>query len=418
MTSKTGLSIILLATFCLATNTSSFGQVVDTYGTDWASQSGSATGTQTFGGLGIWEIVPIAITDYTDPAEDYVFADVTAEFGVTGQWIGSQGDGAESQTATINLTGVNAFDSVSIDRLIVAAAGGLDAELAPGPDPLTILINGQPIVDELYFASRDRIMGGAFFESSYGFDAPAAAVLIPAVDEDGDGAPGSGPVGSGREFLDNRVGAWGHDSLYDLGMDPAFDEIPVSGAGDVTIEIIGGTTEGVGDELLAVANFEISFNSSGGGGVFETPSNLQVFRGTPVAGGLAEVLASDDLRAQYNPGFVLNNLEAPVWLIADGTLPNSSPGTLTFRRESNAGTPGLSVRTEAFNWNTNMYEELDETAEVFNTDAVVDVNLTSGISDYVDQAGAVRARIGWRQVGFVLNFPWEARVDLLGWEAN
>lgn len=80
----------------------------------------------------------------------------------------------------------------------------------------------------------------------------------------------------------------------------------------------------------------------------------------------------------------------------------------------------LQVATlEAFNWSSSAYEIVDASAESFNTDTVVSVDLSSGISNCVQTgSGAVRSRIGWRQTGFIINFPWEARLDQMVWKAN
>ena len=149
------------------------------------------------------------------------------------------------------------------------------------------------------------------------------------------------------------------------------------------------------------------------------PDAFTVFRGTQIDGALADAFESDDSRLLFNPGFVLNSDEAPVWLIFDATLSGDSPNSLEITAESQAGTPGLTGTFEAWNWNSSAYEIIDVSPTSFNSDAVVTVDLTSGISDYVQTGtGAVRSRIGWRQTGFTINFPWEVRLDQLVWTAN
>ena len=96
-----------------------------------------------------------------------------------------------------------------------------------------------------------------------------------------------------------------------------------------------------------------------------------------------------------------------------------SPSSLEIVAESQAGTPGLTGTLEAFNWISGDYEIVDATAETFNTDTIVSVDVSSDISNYVQTGtGAVRSRIGWRQTGFTLNFPWEVRLDQFVWTAN
>ena len=113
--------------------------------------------------------------------------------------------------------------------------------------------------------------------------------------------------------------------------------------------------------------------------------------------------------ANYNPGFTINNEEAPVWLIFDGV----AAGAVSFRVESNAGTPGLTYTVEAFNWASGMYDIIDTMDESFNTDSVDTFPIVP--ADHIDAGGEVRGRVGWRQTGFTINFPWEVRVDQTGW---
>ena len=130
-------------------------------------------------------------------------------------------------------------------------------------------------------------------------------------------------------------------------------------------------------------------------------------------------MESDDSRLRFNPGFTINETEAPVWLIFDAALASDSPSSLEIAVESQAGTPGLTGTLEAFNWNTSAYEIVDASATSFNTDAVVSVDLSSGISDFVQAGtGAIRSRIGWRQTGFTINFPWEVRLDQMVWTVD
>ena len=149
------------------------------------------------------------------------------------------------------------------------------------------------------------------------------------------------------------------------------------------------------------------------------PDTLNVFRGIQIGGTFADALESDDSRLIFNPGFILNSTEAPVWLIFDGALSSDSPSSLEIAVESQAGTLGLTGTLEAFNWNSTTYEVVDTSAESFNTDTVVSVDLSSGISNYVQAgSGAVRSRIGWRQTGFTINFPWEVRLDQMVWTVD
>jgi hypothetical protein len=148
--------------------------------------------------------------------------------------------------------------------------------------------------------------------------------------------------------------------------------------------------------------------SPGEGGLIP-PSSYTVFRGIELNGTLADFANSDDVAAKYQPGFVLNSSEAPVWLEFFG----STLSATSFLVESNAGTPGLTYTIEAWNWNTSAYEVLGTHAEAFNTDSITIFDIIP--VNHIDSGGNVRVRVGWRKTGFTINFPWEVRVDQVGW---
>lgn len=147
----------------------------------------------------------------------------------------------------------------------------------------------------------------------------------------------------------------------------------------------------------------------GGGGDFVTPDSFTTFRGVEISATLTDFAMSDDTSASYNPGFVINDTEAPVWLVFDGVAPAAS----SFRVESTAGTPGLTYTVEAFNWNTEAFEVIDTQDEAFNSDQVVEFPIVA--ADHINSDGEVRSRVGWRQTGFTINFPWQVNVDQVGW---
>ena len=146
---------------------------------------------------------------------------------------------------------------------------------------------------------------------------------------------------------------------------------------------------------------------TGGGDIL--PSMFTRFRGVDQSNAtLSDFVDSDDVSASFSPGFTLNSSEAPVWLIFDG---NGSAAEI--RVESNANTPGLEYTVEAFNWNAGSYDVVGIQTESFNTDQVVQFAITP--ADHVDSGGDVRTRVGWRQVGFTILFPWQVNVDQVVW---
>ena len=132
-----------------------------------------------------------------------------------------------------------------------------------------------------------------------------------------------------------------------------------------------------------------------------------------------DVFASDDSRLSFLPGITLNPDEPPVWLVFDATLPDDNPPSLQLVLESQANTPGLTGTLEAFNWQTNEYEIIDASSTSSGTDSVISIDLSGNISNYVESGtGAVRCRIGWRQTGLTLLYPWQIGLDQLVWLAQ
>ena len=177
-------------------------------------------------------------------------------------------------------------------------------------------------------------------------------------------------------------------------------------------ENLNGIIDGT-DNFAFVSDARLRFSIeatavTAGGGGFVAPSNHTVFRGVELSGATSDFADSDDVVASYNPGFVLNDTEAPVWLIFDGNAPSAS----VFLLESSAGTPGLEYTVEAMNFATGMLEVIGTQSEAFNVDQVLTFAVTA---DNIDTNGDTQSRVGWRQVGFTLNFPWQVNVDQVGW---
>ena len=142
---------------------------------------------------------------------------------------------------------------------------------------------------------------------------------------------------------------------------------------------------------------------------FVAPNSYSVFRGFEVTGSLTDFESSDDIVARFNPGFTISNTEAPVWLVFDASVNDATD----FQIESQSGTPGLEFTVEAFHWSDGAYEVIGVQSESFNSDSVF--NFPLSLADHVDGNGNVRSRVGWRTVGFTINFPWEVRIDQVGW---
>ena len=133
-----------------------------------------------------------------------------------------------------------------------------------------------------------------------------------------------------------------------------------------------------------------------------------------IDGSLDDTFESDDQRISFNPGFTLSSEEAPVWLIFDATVTPAAPSLLELTAESQVSTPGLELTVEAFNFTTNSFDIVGVDDGSFNVDRVLNIDLSDSVQDFVE-AGAVQARLGWRQTGFVLSFPWIVQLDQLFW---
>ena len=151
-------------------------------------------------------------------------------------------------------------------------------------------------------------------------------------------------------------------------------------------------------------SFDIAVNS------FVPPAEYILTRGVNIGtNALGDFQNSDDVFGVFQPGFTLNSMEAPVWLAFDAV----ANAATSFSIESKANTPGLDLTVEAWNWATASYEVIGSTPESFNADAVNEFAIVN--QDHIDTGGDVRTRVGWRQVGFTLLFPWEVQVDQTGW---
>ena len=154
-----------------------------------------------------------------------------------------------------------------------------------------------------------------------------------------------------------------------------------------------------------------SYEFAIGGFAFVPTTTVTRERGNPAGGTeppLSDYQTDDNIRALWNPGFTLNSTEAPVWIRFEANAPSASQ----FVVESQAGTPGLTLTVEAWNFTNSSYDNLGEFAEGFNSDSTSTVALTA---DHIDSSGNVQSRVGWRRTGFTINFPWEVRIDLAGW---
>ena len=151
------------------------------------------------------------------------------------------------------------------------------------------------------------------------------------------------------------------------------------------------------------------------------PNAFQAFRGSYVSGDLNSLAESDDEDLCYQPGFIINSSEAPVWLTFSGTLPSDNPNSLSFNIESSASTVGLTYTVEMRDQTARgeVWIEIGAVEETNNVDTVETFDLTSDIDTYVNsKTGQIQARVGWRKTGFVLQYPWTVCIDQVFWTVD
>ncbi len=205
-----------------------------------------------------------------------------------------------------------------------------------------------------------------------------------------------------------RVAVFQNGGQHDFVSNQCFEGLPV-GTGNLGGDGAGNFTGNVGgvnfNDFEGNQYFSVEIPTPGG---FCPPDSYIVFRGVELTGDISDFADSDNVRAEYNPGFVLNSSEAPVWLVFNGNCPSATE----IQVESQAGTPGLTLKAEAWNYNTSTFNVLGTASESFNSDVVNTFPITAG---NIDSNGNVQSRIGWRKTGFTINFPWVVRVDQSGW---
>jgi 6-phosphogluconolactonase (cycloisomerase 2 family) len=143
--------------------------------------------------------------------------------------------------------------------------------------------------------------------------------------------------------------------------------------------------------------------------------SFQVNRGSVAGGTRQDLVASDDLRMRFRPGVTLSTSQAPIELTASARSPFAEPAEIRFHLESQTSSGG-GIRQEIllYDWKADQYVEVDART-VGGTDVVVDVNRSDANRFIDDDDQSVRARIRYKQIGPVLAFPWEARIDRLCW---
>ncbi|MCH8273390.1 MAG: PD40 domain-containing protein [Armatimonadetes bacterium] len=143
--------------------------------------------------------------------------------------------------------------------------------------------------------------------------------------------------------------------------------------------------------------------------------SLAVLRGLVIAGGLQEILVSDDMYLFVRPWFVLTTQESPVQVRVEGVSPFENITDLRFVLEAGISIPNIGQSIDLFNFQTNQWEQMDTRPGTLG-DSVVEVTVSLDPSRFVQPGtGTVRALLRWKESGPILIYPWHARIDQAIW---
>jgi len=148
------------------------------------------------------------------------------------------------------------------------------------------------------------------------------------------------------------------------------------------------------------------------------PDEYEIIRGELLAGGLDDLLESDDSHLVVKLGFVLSSAEPPVWLELTGVAPETTASEVRFVLEAGANSAGLTQKISLYNYDTGAFEEV-KTGVATTSDSVMEVSITDDAGRFVDPAtGQMKARLTWKANGPVTVFPWQIAIDRAIWKTK
>lgn len=104
-----------------------------------------------------------------------------------------------------------------------------------------------------------------------------------------------------------------------------------------------------------------------------------------------------------------------MWLVFDGTLPDSAPQWLNIKLESHANTPGIVQTIEMYNWVTDEYELVASQSTSWNVDVTSNIAIPIPMEFVEVGTNKVQARTGWKVDGPIFVFPWTVSIDYVVW---
>ncbi|MEM7453480.1 MAG: S8 family serine peptidase, partial [Planctomycetota bacterium] len=147
------------------------------------------------------------------------------------------------------------------------------------------------------------------------------------------------------------------------------------------------------------------------------PASMNVLRGFFLAGGIADLTASDDSYLKHRRVPTRGYFQDRVSIEFDSSLNTDLPNALSLTVESSVNSTQLLRTIEVFNWTTGQYDVLVEGPASLNSDQSTTLNLDTEIEDYVQAvSGNVRCKVGWKHAGRNPSVPnWQACIDQIVW---
>lgn len=222
-------------------------------------------------------------------------------------------------------------------------------------------------------------------------------------------APGGGTLYFGNNGL--SAGIWstsgGVANVKDT-VENVFVQNPTAGVW--TVEILG--SEILQDSHVGTPELDADYALVVSGVAHVIPyTSFTLERGIVISGATSDTVTSNDDRYVVRPGPVFTTQEAPIRLIAETTLPTTTPDALQLTVEAGASASNLQARIEMFNPSSGLWEQVDSRVAP-STEEVYTV-VVGDPSAYVNGSGLVRVRYSWKPNGPVFIYPYTVGMDHL-----
>ena len=149
--------------------------------------------------------------------------------------------------------------------------------------------------------------------------------------------------------------------------------------------------------------------------VVARPSSMQIIRATHVSGTLESIRQFDNNRLVLRPGVVFSTQQAPVQLVVEATLPQTTSGDLRFISEAVGWTTTIEQKIELYNFNLQQYVVCD----VRQSFGDQPLRIVVPGSDYIETGTRnVKARVSYRPGGPVLSYPWKVDINYFSWRID